>query len=76
MNNFFNSCKRCINPWIVGVILIIIIGLIIFVPIVGVASLIAALPLIGCIAMCGGMMFMTRKGRDNKQEKMNDKMNS
>ncbi len=65
MNKFFNSCKRCLNPWIVGVIIVVVIGLIIFVPIIGVASLIAVLPLIGCTVMCGGMAFMM-KGHSKK----------
>lgn len=60
MNTFFNTCRRCLNPWVVGVIIVAIIGLIIFVPIVGVASLIVALPLIGCTVMCGTMAFMMR----------------
>lgn len=64
MNNFFNSCRRCLNPWIVGIILVVIVGLIIFVPIIGIASLIAFLPLIGCTVMCGGMAFMMRKKKD------------
>jgi len=61
MNKFFNTCRRCLNPWIVGLILVTIIGLIIFVPIIGVASLIAFLPLIGCAVMCGGMAFFMGK---------------
>lgn len=64
MNNFFNSCRRCLNPWVVGVIIVLIIGLIIFVPIIGVASLIVALPLIGCAVMCGAMAFFM--GKDEK----------
>ena len=66
MNTFFNSCRRCLNPWIVGVITVVVIGLIIFVPIIGVASLFVALPLIGCAVMCGAMAFMMRgeKGKD------------
>lgn len=65
MNIFFNTCRRCLNPWIVGSIIVVIIGLIIFVPIAGVASLIIALPFIGCAVMCGAMAFMMRgSGRD------------
>lgn len=67
MNKFFNSCRRCLNPWIVGLIIVVVIGLLIFVPIIGVASLIAALPLIGCTVMCGGMAFMMRGNKDKKE---------
>lgn len=61
MNKFFNSCRRCLNPWIIGVIFVVIVALIIFVPIIGVASLIVALPFIGCTVMCGAMAFMMKK---------------
>lgn len=60
MNNFFTTCRRCLNPWVVGLIIIVVIGLLIFVPILGVASLIAALPLLGCVGMCGAMAFMMK----------------
>lgn len=56
----FNSCRRCLNPWVIGLIIIVVIGLIIFIPVVGVASLIVALPLVGCAAMCGVMAFFMR----------------
>lgn len=65
MNTFFNSCRRRLNPWVVGIILVVVVGLIIFVPIVGIVSLIVALPLVGCIVMCGTMAFMM-KGHDKK----------
>lgn len=65
MNKFFNSCRRCLNPWIIALILIVIGALIYFVPIIGVASLIAFLPLIGCTVMCGAMAFMMK---DKKKE--------
>ncbi len=61
MNKFFNSCRRCLNPWVIGIIILVIIGLIIFVPIIGVASLIVFLPLVGCTVMCGAMGFMMMK---------------
>ena len=61
MNKFFNSCRRCLSPWVVGVIIVAVIGLIIFVPIIGVASLIAILPLLGCAVMCGAMAFSMGK---------------
>lgn len=61
MNKFFNTCRRCLNPWVVGVIIVVIIGLIIIVPIVGAATLIVALPLLGCAVMCGAMVFMMGK---------------
>ncbi len=67
MNNFFNSCRRCLNPWVVGIIIVVIIGLIIFVPFIGLAALIAALPLIGCTVMCGGMAFMLMKSPKKKE---------
>ncbi len=66
MNRFFTSCKRCLNPWIIGIIIVVIIALIIFVPLLGVASLIVALPIIGCTVMCGGMAFMMTKGNKKK----------
>ena len=61
MNKFFNSCRRCLSPWVVGLIIVVIVGLIIFVPIIGVASLIVALPLVGCAVMCGAMVFFMGK---------------
>lgn len=66
MDKFFNSCRRCLNPWVVGLIIVVVLGLIIFVPIVGGAILIVALPLIGCTVMCGAMAFFMRgeKGKD------------
>lgn len=60
MTTFFNSCRRCLNPWVIGVILVVIVGLI-FIPIIGVAGLIVALPLIGCTVMCGAMAFFMGK---------------
>lgn len=53
---FFNSCRRCLNPWVVGLVIVVAIGLLIFVPIIGIATLIIALPLIGCTLMCGAMV--------------------
>ncbi len=66
MNKFFNSCRRCLNPWVIGLIIVVILGLLIFVPIIGVASLIVFLPLVGCTAMCGGMAFFMM--RDKKKQ--------
>ncbi len=60
MNKFFNTCRRCINPWLLGVIIVGVIGLLIFVPIIGVAGLVVAVPLIGCTVMCGAMAFLMR----------------
>lgn len=60
MNKFINSCRRCLNPWVIALILIAIGALIYFVPIIGIASLIAFLPLIGCSVMCGVMAFMMK----------------
>lgn len=67
MNKFFNSCRRCLNPWVVGLIIAGVIGLLIFIPKVGAVSLIAALPLIGCTVMCGAMAFMMRGDKGKKQ---------
>ena len=60
MNKFFSSCRRCLNPWVVGLMIVGVIGLLIFVPIVGAVSLITVLPLVGCTVMCGVMAFMMR----------------
>lgn len=60
MNKFFRSCKKCLNLWVVALIIVVIVGLVILIPIVGVASLIIALPLLGCTLMCGAMAFMMR----------------
>lgn len=67
MNRFFNSCRRCLNPWVVGLILVVVIGLTIFVPLVGALSLVAVLPLIGCTIMCGVMAFFMRKDHKDKE---------
>lgn len=64
MNKFFNTCRRCLNPWVIGIVLIVIVGLIIFAPIIGVTTLIVALPLIGCTVMCGAMAFFMRGEKD------------
>ncbi len=64
MNKFFNSCRRCLNPWVVGLIILVVIGLLIFIPKVGAVSLIAALPLVGCTVMCGAMAFIMRGKHD------------
>lgn len=68
MNKFFSTCRRCLNPWVILAIIGVVIALIIFVPIIGVASLIVALPFIGCTIMCGVMvLFMGKK--ENKVNK-------
>lgn len=67
MNKFFNSCRRCLNPWGVGLIIVGVVSLLIFIPKVGAVSLIAALPLVGCTVMCGVMAFMMRGDKDKKQ---------
>lgn len=61
MNTLINSCRRCLNPWVIGLLIVAIVGLVIFVPIIGIASLVATLPLIACTIMCGGMAFMMGK---------------
>ncbi len=60
MNNFFKSCRRCLSPRVLIVIGVIILALLIFVPIIGVASLLVAAPLLGCTIMCGVMAFFMR----------------
>lgn len=60
MNKFFNTCRRCLNPWVIGIGSIVLVGLIIFIPIVGIPALIVALPFIGCTVMCGVMVFMMK----------------
>lgn len=67
MNKFFNSCRRCLNPWVIGLIVVVVIGLFIFVPIIGVASLIVLLPLLGCGVMCG-LMALFMKGDKKHNE--------
>lgn len=66
MNKIFNSCRKCLNPWVIGLIIIVVLGLLYFIPIIGIAGLIAALPLIGCTVMCGGMAFMMRGNKHKK----------
>lgn len=69
MNNFFKAYRRCLNPWVLGLIILVIIGLTIIVPILGATALIAALPLMGCTFMCGAMAFMMRgEKRKNKND--------
>lgn len=65
MNNFFKSCRRCLSTKIVILIIAVVIALLIFIPKLGVVSLVAALPLVGCTVMCGAMAFMMR---GNKQK--------
>ncbi len=57
---FFKSCRRCLNPWVIALIIVVVVGLLIFIPIVGVATLIVVLPLVGCTVMCGAMAFFMR----------------
>jgi len=65
MNKLLTSCKRCLNPKIVVLLIIVIIGLTIIIPTIGVASFIVALPFLGCTIMCGAMAFFMR-GNKNK----------
>lgn len=67
MNKFFNTCRRCVNPWVLISGIAIIAGLLYFIPVVGIATLFAFLPLAGCVLMCGSMMFFMKKDhKDNK----------
>lgn len=68
MNTFFKSCRRCLNPWVIALILIAIGALIYFVPIIGIGTLIAVLPLLGCTLMCGVMAFMMKGHKDKEKE--------
>ena len=65
MSKFFNLCRRCLNPWVIGIIVVVILALLIFVPILGVATLIVALSLIGCIVMCGVMAFSMKDKKNS-----------
>ena len=67
MDKVISNCRRCLNPWVIGLIIVAIVGLIIFIPIIGIAALIAALPLIGCTIMCGGMAFMMMRTPKKKE---------
>lgn len=67
MNKFLKSCKRCLNPKVTVILIIVIIGLIIIIPTIGVASFIIALPLLGCTIMCGAMALFMR-GDKNKDK--------
>lgn len=60
MNKLFNTCRRCLNPWVAGTIALGVVVLLIVFPVIGVAGLIVVLPLIGCTVMCGAMAFMMR----------------
>jgi len=65
-SSFFRSCRRCLNPWIAVCVIAVIVGLFIFVPVVGAIGLIATLPLLGCGLMCGVMAFMMRGHKKDK----------
>ena len=60
------TCRRCLNPKVLFFVGLAVVGLIIFVPIIGVASLVVALPLIGCTVMCGAMAFFMRGEKKDK----------
>lgn len=66
MNKFLTACRRCLSPKVLVILGVIIAGLIIFVPMIGVVSLIAALPLLGCALMCGSMAFFMRGEKHDK----------
>ena len=61
MNKLGMYCQRCLNPWMIGGILVIAVALLILIPILGVAALLTALPLVACTVMCGSMVFMMKK---------------
>lgn len=65
MNQFLNSCRRCLNPKVLIFLGVIIVALLIFFPIVGAIGLVAAVPLIGCTVMCGAMAFFMK---DNQKK--------
>ncbi len=67
MNQFLNSCKRCLSPKVLIVLGVVIVILLIFFPIIGAIGLVAALPLIGCTVMCGAMALFMRG--EKKKEK-------
>lgn len=60
MNKLLHSCRRCLNPKVLLILGVIIVSLLIFVPAIGIAGLIAAAPLLGCTVMCGAMAFFMR----------------
>lgn len=67
MNQFFNTCRRCLSPKVLIIAGVIIVTLLIFVPVIGVVGLAVALPLIGCTVMCGAMAFFMRgEKKDDK----------
>lgn len=66
MSKLLNSCRRCLSPKVLIVMGVIIVALLVFVPIIGIASLIAALPLIGCTVMCGAMAFFMGRDKHGK----------
>ncbi len=66
MNTFFNTCRRCLTPKVLIIVGIIIVALLIFVPIIGVASLIAVAPILGCTIMCGAMALSMRGEKKDK----------
>lgn len=65
MNQFFNTCRRCLSPKVLIILGVIIVALLIFVPVIGAVGLVVALPLIGCTVMCGAMALFV--GKENKK---------
>lgn len=61
MKKFFHTCKNCLNPKVVMLIIFGAIALLVFVPTIGITSLLVAAPLIGCTLMCGAMAFFMHK---------------
>lgn len=55
-------CKKCISPRILVPLILVGIGLVYFVPKIGIVILLALSSLLLCGVMCGGMGYMMMKG--------------
>lgn len=64
-DKFLKICRRCTTRWVLGTCLVIAAVLATLVPIVGIPTLIAFLPLVICIGMCALMPFMMRSMDSN-----------
>ncbi len=65
MKNMFNNCRKCLNHKVIGFVIIAAIALIIFIPNIGVVTLVAAIPFLACALMCGSMAFMMRSKKSD-----------